>query len=120
METGHLEIRTRLSAAVTTTQLLLEKIKKIQANNFEKEFFLSLSDRIAKYVIGLRPSEQTKKVMEILQRMEMSRILIQIVFSLERNISVGKTFIGKLDQTVTIFREPLLESVCDDRWNGKI
>ena len=52
--------------------------------------------------------------------MEMSRILIQIVFSLERNISVGKTFIGKLDQTVTIFREPLSESVCDDRWNGKI
>ena len=39
VKTDHLEIRTRLSAAVTTTQLLLERLKKIPANNFGKVFF---------------------------------------------------------------------------------
>ena len=53
-ENDHLEIRTRLSAAVTTTQLLLERLKRYQRIISRKcSLHLTASQ---KYVIGLRPS----------------------------------------------------------------
>ena len=81
-KSDHLEIRTRLSAAVTTTQLLLERLKRYQRIILGKcSFGLTGSQ---KYVIGLRPSVyemyRQKWPLKLLQWMEMSHILIQIMF----------------------------------------
>lgn len=54
VENDHLEIRTRLSAAVTTTQLLLERLKRYQ-RIISRKCSLRLTGS-QKYVIGLRPS----------------------------------------------------------------
>ena len=53
-KSDHLEIRTRLSAAVTTTQLLLERLKRYQRIILGKCSFGLTGPQ--KYVIGLRPS----------------------------------------------------------------
>ena len=53
-KSDHLEIRTRLSAAVTTTQLLLERLKRYQRIILGKCSFPLTGTQ--KYVIGLRPS----------------------------------------------------------------
>ena len=82
VETDHLEIRTRLSAAVTTTQLLLERLKRYQRIILGKCSFRLTGPQ--KYVIGSRPSVyemyRQKWPLKLLQWMEMSHILIQIMF----------------------------------------
>ena len=97
METDHLEIRTRLSAAVTTTQLLLERLKRYQQIISKKSFLCLTGSQI--YVIGLRPSvcESVDKNGPKMASMNGNVSYFNSnVVCLKRIVSVGKTLVWKI------------------------